>query len=261
MNLELFVIPLACVQNAILLYIIVRAVRLIGSGRRSMAVVFFLFAAFSLLLSDLYWITYDLLRPGTRMPFAANEIGEGATFLLLGAALNTIFQPAPRAAWRETALAALFAGACTALWIGWTGEWVDDILTGVCLGYLLCSTVRSFKLSDALSRRQWLTVGVGAAILIAGQAVTFFVPEPVRSAVDLGCYILLLLGIVFFFGLHAVCGRGNSRQAVGLSFGCYSWSVCMMYMSAGIYYVIAYACATVSLLLMLRAVRKEVSRA
>ena len=259
MDPELLVIPLLFVQIAVLVYIILRTGRLIRADARPMAAVFFLFGLISLLFSDLYWITYDFLRPGTRMPFAANELGENACFLLLGVSLNTVFRTGS-ARW-EAGLTALFAGACTALWIAWTGEWADDILTGVCFGYLLCCTVRAIKLSGAFSRIHWLLLGAGAVILIAGQAATFFVPEPIRSAVDLGCYILMLLGIVFFFGLRAVCGRAGIRQAIGLTFGCYCWSLCMLYMSAGVYYVIAYASVTASLLLMLRAVPTEVTQA
>ena len=50
--------------------------RLIGTGVRSMMVVFFLFAMITFLVNNTYWIAYDLMLPDVRMPFSADELGE-----------------------------------------------------------------------------------------------------------------------------------------------------------------------------------------
>lgn len=115
---------LSCVELTVLIAISVGRL----SFRRSMAPVFFTFALVSLLMSGLYWLAYDLLRPDTRMPFAANEFGEIGGFLLLASALNAVFRGRFADARREIVCAAVFAAASTALWIGWSGEWVEDVL-------------------------------------------------------------------------------------------------------------------------------------
>ena len=118
--------------TAILLLVFLGTLRLLASEKRDARTVLFAFAVASVLLSNLYWLAYDILRPGTRMPFAANEIGEWALFLLLGAAVRT--QPEAPSAKREVFCAALFTAANVALWIAWSGEWIQDILTGAAFG-------------------------------------------------------------------------------------------------------------------------------
>ena len=118
MNME---VVFNLIQTAVLLLVFLGTLRLLGSGMREVRTVLFAFAVASVLLSNLYWLAYDILRPGTRMPFAANEIGEWALFLLLGAALNT--QSERMNAKREMLFAALFTAANAALWIAWSGEW------------------------------------------------------------------------------------------------------------------------------------------
>lgn len=59
--------------------------------QQSLTILFFCFAMVSLLLTNVYWLAHSLLRPNMRMPLAANTIGECAVFLLLSAALNSLF--------------------------------------------------------------------------------------------------------------------------------------------------------------------------
>ena len=74
-------------QVAVLLALIVWTVRTLIRERFSEPIAFTAFALACLLLSDLYWIAWGLLEPEARMPFAVNEIGECAMFLLLAAAM------------------------------------------------------------------------------------------------------------------------------------------------------------------------------
>ena len=76
------------VRSIVLFAIFLRASHYLRLGRNKLSIVFFTLAIASILLSDLYWLAYDILRPETRMPFAANEISEWALFLLLGATIK-----------------------------------------------------------------------------------------------------------------------------------------------------------------------------
>ena len=132
------------------------------------------------------------------MPFAANEIREWAMFLLLGAALTARHPIRFQSAKREIVGAVLFAAACTALWIAWSGEWVQDILTGVSFGYLLCALVSRIRQEEAYSDRDWLRLGTACCVLIAAQTAIFFVPGSAAKPLDLFCYVLLFAAALAF---------------------------------------------------------------
>lgn len=229
------------------------------SFRRSMAPVFFTFALVSNLMSGLYWVAYDLLRPDTRMPFAANEFGEIGAFLLLASALNAVFRGHFAAARKEIVCAAAFAAACAALWIGWSGEWLEDVLIGLSFGYLLCCCVRSLKQSAALSRIEWGLLGAAAAVLLLAQGLTFLLPEPWRSAADYGAYavmyaVLVLGGVKLILALR----RDQNRAAVfAISVFCFAWAISSMYMSTGIFYLAGQLSQIAAAPLMFLALRRE----
>ena len=244
-----------CAELAVLIGLCVRGL----SFRRSMAPVFFTFALVSLLVSTLYWLAYDLLRPETRMPFAANEFGEIGGFLLLASTLNAVFRGRFAAARREIFCAAVFAAACTALWIGWSGEWVEDVLAGLSFGYLLCVCVRSLKQSGALSRTEWRLLGGLAALLLGLQGLTFLLPAPWRSCADYGAYLVMfaVLGYGIVKLLLALRRGRDAAAQFALAVAFCTWTLSTMYMSAGVFYLAAQLCYTCSIPLMLIALRRE----
>ena len=248
------VATLNLLQTAVLLFVLLRTIRLIGTGMRPVRLVFFGFAVASVFLSNLYWLTYDILRPDARMPFAANEIGEWAMFLLLGAALNAREQP-HNAKWQMLG-AVLFAAANAALWIAWSGAWVQDILTGAAFGWFLCCLVARMRQEGALSPWQWGLLGAVCVLLIAAQTVIFFVPEPAGQALDLFCYILLFAGAAAFLA-RAILSLLHAEGTVCHCFAAHGWIVTALYMSTGGFYVAALLLSTACFVLMLAALKKE----
>ncbi len=240
--------------------IIWKSIQLIRSGASSMPAMFFTFAIISFMMSDLYWITYVAIRSDMQMPFAVNEIGEWALFLLLASALNAAFRKRQADALREMILAALFACASTALWIGWSGEWLQDIITGIVLGYLFCMTVYSLRASDALSPAQWKLMGTGAGGLIVMQTLTFVLPSPAKQALDTCCYVLMYAGHAAFYAKALQTWRkgADARQLCSLCFAGFAWGISSMYMSAFPMYYISEMAATGFILPMGLSVRKMV---
>ena len=245
--------------TAILLLVFVGTLQLLGSGKREVRTVFFAFAVASVLLSNLYWLAYDILRPGTRMPFAANEIGEWAVFLLLGAALPT--QPEVPSAKREVFCAALFTAANVALWIAWSGEWVDDILTGAAFGYFLCSLVARIKLEEVFPVWEWRLFGASCPVIVAVQTAIFFVPEPIKQPFDLFCYCLLfaVVAVLLIRAFWTLRSSGQPSSAVLEAFAAFAWATITQYMSSGGFYVAALFLSTLCFPLMLLALKKEVA--
>ena len=244
-------------QTATMMFVFLSTIRLIGSGLRTTKLVFFAFAVLSLLLSNLYWLAYDILRPGTRMPFAANEIAEWAMFLSLGASLDAKLLRRP-AGW-EVGGAAGFAAANVGLWIAWSGEWVQDILTGAAFGYFLCCLVVRMKREKVLSSLQWRLLGGCCFVLIAAQTAIFFVPAALQRLLDLFCYLLLFAGCGCFLFAAIRSLRSNERPAAAVcrAYAADIWVVITLYMSADYYYVAALLLACLCYPLMLLALRKE----
>lgn len=254
-TLELLPILLGSVELNILIVICIRELPL----RRSMAPVYFTFALISYLFSNLYWIAYDLLRPETRMPFAANEFGEIGLFLLMGSTLSAVFRGRFAAARREMLCAAFFAAASVALWIGWSGEWLQDILTGFCFGYYLCVCVRSLKQSDALSKTEWRLFGGLAALLLLLQGGTFLLSGVWRTAADYGAYAVMFSVLFYALGktVRALRRGQDPARQVALTFACQAWTESTLFMSAGVFYAAAEVSLLICLPLMLLALHRE----
>lgn len=248
-------------QTTTLLLVFLGALRLIKKEKNTVYVVFFAFAVASALLSDLYWQVYTLMRPDTRMPFAANEIGEWALFLMLGASLQT--RSDHRFAKKEIFFAALFVAANVALWIAWSGEWVQDILTGVVLAYLFCHLVAEIKQADVFAKWEWWLVGLSSLVLICAQTGTFFVTEAVRKPLDLFCYCILFAMSAYLILRAVMAYRTKSQvtQMVSRAFAAFAWTVVTLYMSDGYFYMAALILITGCFPLMLMALRREVSQA
>ena len=245
--------------TAILLLVFLGTLRLLASEKRDARTVLFAFAVASVLLSNLYWLAYDILRPGTRMPFAANEIGEWALFLLLGAAVRT--QPEAPSAKREVFCAALFTAANVALWIAWSGEWIQDILTGAAFGYFLCTLAAQLRQEEAFPVWEWRLLGVACPVFIAAQTAIFLVPEPMKRSLDLFCYCLLfaVMAILLIRALRSLGKAERASSAVLATFAAYAWTTVTQYMSSGWFYIAALLLATLCFPMMLLALRKEVA--
>ena len=256
MNMEII---FNLIQTAVLVLVLIGTLRLLGREEREARIVLFGFAIASVLLSNLYWLAYDILRPGTRMPFAANEIGEWALFLLLGAALHT--RSDFSSARRETFFAALFTAANAALWIAWSGEWIQDILTGAAFGYFLCSLAARIKREELFPKWEWRFLGISCLVLIAAQTAIFYVPEPVKRPLDLFCYCLLfaVAAVRLICAFRSLGNSGRPSSAVPETFAAYAWTMITMYMGSGWFYNAALLLVTLCFPMMLLALKKEVS--
>lgn len=212
-----------------------------------MRVVYYAFAMACMFFSDLYWLLYTLIRPEQRMPFAANEIAEWAMFLMFAASLHaTVPRRSVSAGWQMIG-AVFFAGSCTALWIGWSGEWVQDILTGIVFGYFLCHLVYVLKIENVLATWEWCASFVVCLAIVVIQALTFFVDDGTAEILDLtayislffvfaACIVRLILMLKKCFGTEQMT---TLPGCVAMSFTILAWCVTTMYMSSGIWYDIA----------------------
>jgi hypothetical protein len=248
----------AIVQSLVLLVLIILMLAKADRRNNVLLSAFYVFGLISLLMSDLYWIAYSFLRPGTRMPFAANEIGEGALFLLMGAALSYAFRENRKKA-PEAFLSVVFVAINAALWYGWSGELFEDILTGVEVSYLFFVTVNSAKYTQAFKRMEWIAVGTGAFLLAGMQGLTFILPKGLSFIADKCCYVLMVMGACFFVlkTVNAVIRKKASpEQALCISWLAMGSMTIFMYMSAGFAYSAFLTLCTFSIICTYLAVRR-----
>ncbi|MBR2835757.1 MAG: hypothetical protein IKE43_08660 [Coriobacteriales bacterium] len=241
--------------------VLVAAIRLLGRANILLPVAFFTFALACVLLSTLYWITFDIIQPGMRMPFAANQIGELALFLLLAVCLKSVIPLNYYGHGAAVIATTLFAVANIALWIAWSGEWVQDILGGIPFGYLLCITVLCLRQSEALTYKEQAIIGVLCMVLIITQTSIFFAPDTAKHLLDLFCYSLLFFigACIILRALHSLRTDSPPAASLSLAFASYAWMTTAMYMSDGGFYLVAFALVTLCFPLMLHALRKVVT--
>ncbi len=247
------------IQIVVLAVLLTLSVKLIGESRKSLTAVFLSFSFALWLLTDLYWLIYDLMRPESRMPFAANEIGEAALFLVTAAAINSSVKRRTRLPMSYLAGTFLFSVSNVVLWILWSGEIVQDIIAGAVFSWLFYSIVRSLRWSQAFGKPEWIVLGVLCTAIIVCQGLTFIVPENAENIPDLCAYALLIAGIVFFAYMLISAYRGNLPYAqVFLSFALVTWMMMAKYMSGGNWYNLFLILETIGMPLWYLSVRKVV---
>ena len=231
---------------------IVRMVPLLKVRKGQLTTAFFLFAMLSLMLTYAYWLAYTLIRPDIRMPLAANLIGECAIFLLLSATLESVFRDKWCSGRLLIVFTLIFAVASITLWIVWSGEWIQDIIGGIVYAYYLCICVRSLEVTDAFSRKEWITIGIGCIVITAAWIAWSYVPESL-------VWVTLLIGyagmyaLTFFFmcrSIIAVRKNTDPEQQMALSFSAYAWCMSAMYMSYDYYYAVSFIFCILTIPLM-----------
>ena len=258
--MEIIRYTLLLVQIAVLTGCFVLTLRMIHRDRRDLFLIFYAFGLLNYLLSDLFWLAFTLLRQGARMPFAGNVIGEWAVFLLFAAVLEIEFANILMPTIKEMVWTALFAAVNTVFWIAWSGEWFEDIITGLVFGYFLCVCVRSLKQIRALSAAEWKILGAWSLMLAGLQALTFVPSGFVSRTADLCCYCTILAGIFLVYAriLYAFRKGEAAEKLIALSFAGCAFSIVCLYMSSEPVYFILGLVNTGAVLLMFLAVRKKV---
>ena len=258
--MELIMIATNLVQTAVLAVLLFLSIRLLLKNTNSLTAVFLSFFFALWFLADIYWLVYDILRADARMPFAANEFAEAALVLTLAAILNSAVPHGSHAAVRQVVFGALFAVCNVVLWIAWSGEWVQDIITGLAFIWLISSVACTLKVVHALSKKEWILLGAFCALLIAGQGLTFFFEDPVKSGIDAGCYLLLFLVILYWLVKLIVSykRKDSSKRLASLAVANYVWIVVTLFMSSGIIYTVIFNVETITGVLVFLAAAKVV---
>lgn len=263
MKIEVLEFSISCTYILVLTYIIISSVKMVSKKSESMLAVLFTFCMVSFLMSELYWTAYNLLRPDSRMPFAANEMGEWAFFLLMSAGVSSLFYQEHTKAKAEMVYVSLFCISNVVLWIAWSGEWIQDIITGLVLAYFMCTLAHGEKQIHLLSSAEKRMIFIVTSVLVIMQGSIFFAPASMKSVLDLGCYLLMFSLILMFLSKTVFLMRSSAapRDKICMSFIAFAWGTISMYMSEGNWYNAELVINIILLLFMLKAVKQEVYRA
>ncbi|WP_173474160.1 hypothetical protein [Fibrobacter succinogenes] len=251
-GLTLFGIITTILQSIVLVVIIAKTVRLMDNGKNVFLPFFFMLAMTSFLLSNMYWIAYDVLKPDTRMPIAANEIGECAMILLLSAGLDVVLKDKKKI-FGEIVFAILFIGVNIALWIAWSGEWLQDVLFGIPYIYFLWLLIRGMRSRGVLARKElWLAAVMGVSVLIL-QIPLLYVKGFLFESIKVAFFVVM-------FALMAWLGVKSFRSKdyfMTLTF--FLWTELSMFLTSGVYYYLAFSSNVLVLPLMYVSMKRELA--
>lgn len=239
------------IQSAILVVVIAKTTKLAISAKKSILPFFFALAMSSYLLSNFYWIAFELLEPDARMPMASNEIGECAMVLLLCAGLESILKD-KRIIAREILFAIFFIGANIALWIAWSGEWFQDILFGIPYIYFFWLLIRGLMSRGGLSRKE-----MGLAVATSLLVMTMQIPQLIVKGqafefTKMVCFTVMF-ALTVWFGV-----KSFRRKNFFLASTFFFWTELSMFLSEVPYYYIAFFANTIAMLSMFSLVKKEI---
>jgi hypothetical protein len=250
-------------QIALLLIVTVTGFRYARKSEGSLWLIFYLLAMSALLLSEVYWVAHKLIRGDVRIPFAANDIAECGLFLLLAAALRAAAGGKGVRMPGVTIASAAFAAANILLWLGWSGEWLRDILGGLPFAYFLVICARSLYHTGALRRVEWIGLGGASFLILFAELTSILGASELQITMERTGYILLSVVTVWFLirCILALAGRGDPDPTLSLCVSGYCWIFVSMYMSAEVWYTLTYTLSIVFTLFTFLAVRRKARRA
>ena len=248
----LFGIVATILQSIVLIVVVLQSIRLTLMKKNYFLPFFFALAMMSFLLSDLYWIAYDVLKPDTRMPIAANEIGECAMILLLSAGLDVVLKDKKKI-FGEIVFAILFIGVNIALWIAWSGEWLQDVLFGIPYIYFLWLLIRGMRSRGVLARKElWFAAMMGVSVLIL-QIPLLIAKGTLFELAKIVCVALMFT----LMGWLGVKSFRSKDYFMTLTF--FLWTELSMFLSSEPYYYVAFGMNIIVLPMMFSSMKKELA--
>lgn len=248
--IELVDIVSTILQCGVLAYIMVKTTRMMPGTKQCIFPFFVVLAMASCLLSNLYWIAYDILNPDTRMPIAANEIAECAAVLLLSAGLNAVLKNRQKVP-AEILFAVFYTVGNIVLWIVWSGEWFQDIFFGIPYIYFLWILVRGLRSRGPLSPRELYMMAVVSVVALALLAMLPISGGGVYAFAKYASYVLKF-ALMLWLGIRCLQSRD-----VFMASTFFLWTNFAMFSSAEFYYYIAFLANTASFPFLFVSLKKE----
>ena len=219
---------------------------------------FFIFAMISLALEDIYWIAYDLLRGEQRMPFAGNEIADCAVILLLASALALTLGRKRAISPGSIVITLAFMLPITALWIAWSGQWVENIIFGLPYMYFLYVILLCNRYHEVLGSGEGIAIASVCVVIIILDYVSLIAGD-FASFIDPAGYVIMNLLTLYLLirCIMSLKSDASGLKSFVLSVILFFYTCNVMYMSDGLMYDLALLFNILPLTLMYLSVKKE----
>ena len=251
---------LLSIHAAVVLPIIISSASLMKNGRNGMFPAFYTFAMISMLLSDLYCLIFCILRPEERMPFAVDEIAECAMLLLLSAGIEAL--SGKRKKWMPGAFlfTILYMTATVALWIAWSGEWVQSVLFGIPYVYLAYLLIRGLEYVRAWDTDvEKILAMITAVVILLMQAALLLIEKGMAwDVLNEGSYAIMYVFTAWLFwkNYRSLRDKSYGERMLYLAMTLFLWSILLTYMSDEFYYEISLALNVLSIPIVWIAVKR-----
>ena len=248
------------IHAAVVLPIIISSASLMKNGRNGMFPAFYTFAMISMLLSDLYCLIFCILRPEERMPFAVDEIAECAMLLLLSAGIEAL--SGKRKKWMPGAFlfTILYMTATVALWIAWSGEWVQSVLFGIPYVYLAYLLIRGLEYVRAWDTDvEKILAMITAVVILLMQAALLLIEKGMAwDVLNEGSYAIMYVFTAWLFwkNYRSLRDKSYGERMLYLAMTLFLWSILLTYMSDEFYYEISLALNVLSIPIVWIAVKR-----
>ena len=274
MNFEITLeIILSIIQLMAIAVVIYASIRLKVKAQGLLFKTFFIFGMISLALEDVYWIAYDLLRGGQRMPFAGNEIADCAAVLLLTSALALLLprreevqtsaltmklRKSRAVSFKSIVITLAFMLPSIALWIAWSGQWVENIVFGIPYMYFLYVILLSNRQHDVLRRSEEIAIASVCAVIIILDYVSLIARDS-ASFIDPINYVIMNLLTLYLLIRCIISLRSDvsGLKTLILSFVLFFYTGNVMFMCDGLIYDLALLLNILSIPVMYLSVKKE----
>lgn len=241
------------IQDFVLIFIIYFCVVKLLKSKNGYLPAFFTFSMISYLLSGLYWVAFSLLKPEIdRMPFAVDEIADSAAILLLSTGLVADKKVDRTARAGELIFTVMFSLSNVALWIFWSGEWLQDIIFGIPYSYFLWLIIRGIADTKPLTSKTVTTLRINSVTIVFLSFLIIILPGSISSVLDVICYILMF-GMLIWLLIKSIQSKNLYVSAlyffttIFVSYGC-----------ASVLYDLAILFNISALIIMYLSLRKEV---
>ena len=208
------------IQDFVLIFIIYFCVVKLLKSKNGYLPAFFTFSMISYLLSGLYWVAEI-----DRMPFAVDEIADSAAILLLSTGLVADKKVDRTARAGELIFTVMFSLSNVALWICWSGEWLQDIIFGIPYSYFLWLIIRGIADTKPLTSKTVTTLRINSVTIVFLSFLIIILPGSISSVLDVICYILMF-GMLIWLLIKSIQSKNLYVSAlyffttIFVSYGC-----------------------------------------
>ncbi len=260
MDADLLGIIVTAIQVIVLLVLVYGMVGHIKNSKVDLPAILFMFSMFSFLLNDIYWLCFDILYSGEKMPFSVNAIGEYAFMMLLVSMYKQLFDSYKLRISLENMIITVMTAIYMCLWIRWSGTWTGNIIGAVAFGYLVCIIVGlMIEYEPIPAKYLYYIMYIAIAQLMLNLMAEFVTSGPVTATVNNVMYAVTYVPALIFLAIITlrIIKKADNKGNLILTGGFIVWSFNAMYMSGDYWYELGDVLSTIATVYLYIEMKRE----